>query len=192
MVSVGIPRGAMEPLQAFCGSVDTPKSSEHIFQCLYQFLATTQSFWFEPLSYTYLDASHGVILIFFRPGSGMMISCPHNRQPSSTVISSLRVKYNYIVSWPVLSGQLYWTKVNTLDIIGSRQVYCFMLLAFTSYEFNRLSNQSISPGSGTCVENVLFNSILLRTSAFDMWHFFLYCTVNSYTDNVSAHLWIRP
>ena len=84
IVSVGIPSGAMRPLQVFCSSVAILKSFEHRFQCLYQFLPITHSF--GPSSYTHLNAHHEVI-IFFLPGSGRMTHCSHIRQPLCTIIS---------------------------------------------------------------------------------------------------------
>ena len=44
LVSVGITRGAMGSLQAFCNSLDTLNNFEHRFSCLYEFLAITHSF----------------------------------------------------------------------------------------------------------------------------------------------------
>ena len=48
------------------------------------------------------------------------------------------------------------------------------------------------PRIGSGVENVSFNTILLRASAFYMSHPFLYHRIYWYADNISANLWIRP
>ena len=71
--------GCNGAMQAFCSSIDSPNSFKHIFQCLYQFLATTHSFWRVLSSYTHLEACHGVVLIFFLSGSGILTRCLHNR-----------------------------------------------------------------------------------------------------------------
>ena len=55
----------------------------------------------------------------------------------------------------------------------------------------KLTSLSNSPGILTDVEIVSFNDILLRASAFDMSHIFLYHKVYSYAVNVSAHLWMH-
>ena len=150
MVSVGIPMCAI----GYCGHFAVQLALRTAFNINYHTSLRASGL--------LLDWCHGVLIFF---PTGTVISC--------TVISSLRVKYGWIVYLPALSGHLDWTKVNTLDIIGSRQIHRFTLLTSISDESNRLINLSISPRIDTGAENVSFNDIPLRASAFNQSYSFL-------------------
>ena len=177
IVFVGISGYAMEPLWAFGSSIDTPNSFEHRFQCLYEFLATTQSFGLVSSFYTPWMHVKELLYYFFL---GMMTPCPHKRQPSCTINSFLRVKYGWIVFWPALSVHSYWTKVNTLDTTGFRQVHRFMLLASISDESNDWATRIFLLELALTLKTS--RSMVLRAWKFDISHPFQYSRAYSYAD----------